>query len=64
MKRIARGTYQVGEIEFAHISTATANIPSDGLTKLFAVKDYAHKAGYIDGTKPLNLDGKSKNTRV
>jgi hypothetical protein len=47
---------------YAHMSTA--NIPSDGLTKLLILKDYVHKAGYTDGTKQLNLDGKSKNTRV
>ena len=59
---IIHEAYQAGEIEFAHMSTAY--IPSDGLTQLLALKDFEHKAGYIDGTKPLNLDGKSKNTRV
>ncbi len=55
---IIHEAYQAGEIEFAHMSTN--NIPSDGLTKLLAFKDYDHKAGYIDGTKPLCLEGKPR----
>ena len=50
--------YEAGEIEFDHMHTA--NIPSDGLTKLLAMKEYNHKAGFIDGSKSLILDGKPR----
>ena len=52
--------YEAGEIEFAHMHTA--NIPSDGLTKLLAMKEYNHKAGFIDGNKSLILDGKPRKS--
>ena len=56
---IIREAYMAGNVEFGHMHTA--NIPSDSLTKLLALMD---KAGYIDGTKPLNLEGKSKNIKM
>jgi hypothetical protein len=53
---IVREAYDAGQIDFKHM--LTANIPSDGLTKLLPCQEYNHKSAMIDGSSPMIMEGK------
>ena len=53
---IVREAYDAGQIDFKHM--LTANIPSDGPTKLLPCQEYNHKSAMIDGSSPMIMEGK------